>query len=351
MAASPRKRLPLFIAAAVAVALVVGGGYWWISKQRWEKTDNAFVEADTVMIAPRIGGQVIEVLVKDNQTVEAGQILVRLDDADAKAELVEAEANLAALKAAVGNVDAQLEQQQAAIAARAAAVDQSRTQSDLARKEVDRYGQLARQGWVSTQRMDTQRAQADTARASVAQAQAALTAEQRTLGVLSSSRNQSTAAVQKAEAAVEQARLTLERTVIRAPIKGVVGARGVRVGQVVQAGGQMMSVVPLGDVYVVANFKETQLNRMQLGQHVSIKADAFPDRKISGHIDSFAPATGSEFALIPVENATGNFTKITQRVPVRIAVEDAARLGLRPGLSVHVTVDLKSDADTQTAAR
>lgn len=351
MAASPRKRLPLIIAVIVAIALVVGGGYWWISKQRWEKTDNAFVEADTVMVAPRISGQVIEVLVKDNQTVEAGQILVRLDDADAKAALAEAEADLAALKAAVSNVDAQLAQQQAAIAARAAAVDQSRTQADLARKEVDRYGQLASQGWVSTQRMDTQRAQADTARASVAQAQAALTAEQRTLGVLSSSRNQSSAAVQKAEAAVEQARLTLERTIIRAPIKGAVGARGVRVGQVVQAGGQMMSVVPLGEIYVVANFKETQLNRMQLGQHVSIKADAFPDRKISGVIDSFAPATGSEFALIPVENATGNFTKITQRVPVRIAVEDATRLGLRPGLSVHVTVDLKSGQNTQPTAR
>ncbi|WP_292057732.1 HlyD family secretion protein, partial [Brevundimonas sp. UBA5936] len=136
-----------------------------------------------------------------------------------------------------------------------------------------------------------------------------------------------------------------DRTVIRAPVAGVGGARGVRLGQVVQAGGQLMSVVPLQDTYVVANFKETQVGRMRLGQEVEIKADAFPGRSLQGRIDSFAPATGSEFALIPVENATGNFTKITQRVPVRIVVQRDASgqpIVLRPGLSVEVKVDLKS---------
>lgn len=342
MATTTRKRLPMIIAGAVAIALLAGGTVWWINKQNWEKTDNAFVEADSVMIAPRISGQVVEVLVHDNQQVQAGQIVARLDDADALSALAEAEANLASLNAAVGQVDAQLEQQQAAIAARAASVDQSRTQANLAQKEVDRYGRLAQQGWVSTQRMDTQRAQADTARASVAQAQAALTAEQRTLGVLSSNREQSSAAVQKAQAAVDQAKLTVERTVIRAPIAGTIGARSVRVGQVVAAGSQLMSVVPTADTYVVANFKETQIGHMRLGQRVEIKADAFPDQKITGRIDSFSPATGAEFALIPVENATGNFTKVTQRVPVRISIDDAARQNLRAGLSVHVAVDLKT---------
>lgn len=342
MATTTRKRLPMIIAGAVAIALLAGGTVWWINKQNWEKTDNAFVEADSVMIAPRISGQVVEVLVHDNQQVQAGQIVARLDDADALSALAEAEANLASLNAAVGQVDAQLEQQQAAIAARAASVDQSRTQANLAQKEVDRYGRLAQQGWVSSQRMDTQRAQADTARASVAQAQAALTAEQRTLGVLSSNREQSSAAVQKAQAAVDQAKLTVERTVIRAPIAGTIGARSVRVGQVVAAGSQLMSVVPTADTYVVANFKETQIGRMRLGQRVEIKADAFPDQKITGRIDSFSPATGAEFALIPVENATGNFTKVTQRVPVRISIDDAASQNLRAGLSVHVAVDLKT---------
>jgi len=342
MANAPRKRLPLIVSIVVAIALAVGGTFWWIGKQNWEKTDNAFIEADTVLVAPRISGQVVEVLVQDNQHVEAGQILARLDDADARAALAEAEANLAALVAAVGNVEAQMEQQQAAIAARAAAVDQTRAQASLAQKEVSRYGQLAEQGWVSSQRMDTQRAQADTARASVAQAQAAYSAEQRSLGVLNSSRAQSAAAVEKASAAVEQARLTLERTIIRAPIAGEVGARSVRVGQVVTANSHLLSIVPTSDTFVVANFKETQLGKMKLGQRVVIKTDAYPDLKITGHIDSFAPATGSQFALIPVENATGNFTKVTQRVPVRIAIDDAAKLGLRAGLSVHVSVDLKS---------
>ncbi|MFC5371941.1 HlyD family secretion protein [Brevundimonas faecalis] len=342
---SVKKRLPLVVGGVVGLALIAGGVVWWQGKQRWEGTDNAFVQADTVLVSPRISGSVIEVLVKDNQRVEAGQVLARLDDADARAALAQAQANLAALEAAVTNVDARAEQEQATIAARAAAVTQAQAQAGLARAEVERYGRLADQGWVSQQRIETQRASAETARASVAQAQAALTAEQRTAAVLGSTRNQSVAAVEQARALVEQAQLTLDRTVIRAPVAGMVGARGVRVGQVIQAGGQMMSIVPVQDTYVVANFKETQVGRMRLGQEVEIKADAFPGRALVGHVDSFAPATGSEFALIPVENATGNFTKITQRVPVRIVVDRTASgdpIALRPGLSVEVKVDLKS---------
>ncbi|WP_292077683.1 HlyD family secretion protein, partial [Brevundimonas sp. UBA7838] len=245
--------------------------------------------------------------------------------------------------AAVGHVDAQAEQEQATIAARAASVAQANAQAGLARAEVDRYGKLAEQGWVSQQRIQTERASAATAAASVQQAQAALVAEQRTAGVLGSTRQQSVAAVEQARAVVDQARIALERTVIRAPVAGVVGARSVRPGQYVNAGTQLLSVVPLTNTYIVANFKETQLDKVRLGQTVEISADAFPGRKIEGRVDSFAPATGSEFALIPVENATGNFTKITQRVPVRIVVSGADRsLALRPGLSVDVKIDLKS---------
>lgn len=343
--ATLKKRLPLIVGGVVGLALIVGGVVWWQGKQRWEATDNAFVQADTVLVSPRIGGSVIEVLVRDNQRVEAGQVLARLDDADAKTALAQAQANLTSVMAAVDNVDARAAQEQATIAEKAAAVTQAHAQAGLARAQVDRYGKLAAEGWVSQQRIQTERASAETAAASVEQAQAALTAEQRAAAVLGSTRNQSVAAVEQARALVEQAQLTLDRTVIRAPVAGVVGARGVRVGQVVQAGGQMMSIVPLQDTYVVANFKETQVGRMRLGQSVAIKADAFPGQSIVGRIDSFAPATGSEFALIPVENATGNFTKITQRVPVRIAVErraGGAPVALRPGLSVEVKVDLKS---------
>lgn len=363
MAVSPavKKRLPLIIAGVVGLGLVVGGVVWWQGKQRWEATDNAFVQADTTSVSPQVEGYVVEVLVADNQRVEAGQVLIRLDDADARVKLAQAEANLAALEAGVANVDARAEQEQALIASRAASVAQAQAQADLARQQVDRYGQLAAQGWVSQQRIETERASARTAQASVAEAQAALAAEQRTAGVLGSTREQSLASVEQARALVDQARIALERTVIRAPVSGVVGARGVRVGQYVRPGGAILSIVPLGDTYVVANFKETQLDRLRLGQTVEIKADAFKGEPLVGHIDSFAPATGSEFALIPVENATGNFTKITQRVPVRIRVDRREGAALRPGLSVEVKVDLKSQggqtfaesaaAPVQTAAR
>jgi membrane fusion protein (multidrug efflux system) len=338
-----KKRLPLFAAVIVGLGLIVGGVIWWVNGQRWETTDNAFVQADTTLVSPQLSGRVTEVLVGDNQRVEAGQILVKLDDSDQRAELAQAEANLAAAIASVGHVDAQAEQEQATIAARTAAVSQANAQAGLARAEVDRYGKLAEQGWVSQQRIQTERASAATASAGVQQAQAALVAEQRTAGVLGSTRRQSVAAVEQARAVVDQARIALERTVIRAPTAGVVGARSVRAGQYVNAGTQLLSIVPLTNTYIVANFKETQLDKVRLGQSVEISADAFPGRKIEGRIDSFAPATGSEFALIPVENATGNFTKITQRVPVRIVVGGADRnLALRPGLSVDVKIDLKS---------
>lgn len=346
---SSKKTLRLIVVGVASLALVAGGVVWWVQKQRWEGTDNAFVQADTVAVSPRIGGSVIEVLVSDNQRVEAGQLLARLDDADARAALAQAEANLAAVMASVDNVDARASQEEATIATRAAAVAQAETQARLAQAEVTRYNSLASQGWVSQQKLDTQKAAVDSARANLAQARAALTAEQRTAVTLVSTRKQSVASVQQAQAVVDAARLTLERTQIRAPVAGVVGARGVRIGQVVSAGSQLMSIVPVQDTYVVANFKETQLGEMRLGQSVQIKADAFPGQSLSGKIDSFAPATGSEFALIPVENATGNFTKITQRVPVRISLDKANGVALRPGLSVEVKVDLKSEGGARFA--
>ncbi len=338
-----KKRLPLIVVAVAGLALIAGGIVWWQGKQRWEATDNAFVAADTTEVSPQIDGYVVEVLVADNQRVAAGQVLVRLDDADARANLADAEANLAALQAGVQNVDARAIQEQAVIASRAAAVSQAEAQADLARQQVARYGALAEKGWVSQQRIETEQAGVRTAQASVAEAQAALVAEQRAARVLGSTRDQSVASVEQARAAVEQARVALERTVIRAPVSGVVGARGVRVGQYVRPGGQILSIVPLGDSYIVANFKETQVDRLRIGQTVEIKADAFPGEHLTGRIDSFAPATGSEFALIPVENDTGNFTKITQRIPVRIRLDRTAGAALRPGLSVEVKVDLKSE--------
>jgi len=340
-----KKHLPLVAGGVIALAVVAGGAAWWLNKQKYESTDNAFVQADKVNVAPQVDGYVAEVLVTDNQQVKAGQVLVRLDMAPLRAALAQAEANAAALDAAVRAVDDKARLEQAMIEQKAAGVTSARAESQLAQAELARYGALAQEGWVSPQRAQTARAAASQASASVAQAQATLEAERRTYESLGSARAQTLAQAQAAHAAVDQARINLERAEIRAPVSGVVGARSVRIGQYVRPGTVMMSVVPLGEAFVVANFKETQVARLRIGQPVTIKADAFGKQHISGKVDSFAPATGSEFALIPVENAVGNFTKIAQRLPVKIVVDPKSPLAaaLRPGLSVEVKVNVTAD--------
>lgn len=340
-----KKHLPLVAGGVIALAVVAGGAAWWLNKQKYESTDNAFVQADKVNVAPQVDGYVAEVLVTDNQQVKAGQVLVRLDMAPLRAALAQAEANATALDAAVRAVDDKARLEQAMIEQKAAGVTSARAESQLAQAELARYGALAQEGWVSPQRAQTARAAASQASASVAQAQATLEAERRTYESLGSARAQTLAQAQAAHAAVDQARINLERAEIRAPVSGVVGARSVRIGQYVRPGTVMMSVVPLGEAFVVANFKETQVARLRIGQPVTIKADAFGKQHISGKVDSFAPATGSEFALIPVENAVGNFTKIAQRLPVKIVVDPKSPLAaaLRPGLSVEVKVNVTAD--------
>jgi membrane fusion protein (multidrug efflux system) len=338
----PRGRLITFAVAGVtSLALVVGAGFWWANRQHYESTDNAFVEADTAPVSALIAGHVTDVLVSDNEAVAPGQPLVRLDPTDPQNRLAQATANLAAAEAQVRSVDDKAALEQSMIAERGAGVMSAEADKRTAELDMARYGKLAQQGWISDQGLQKARASAQQTAAALAQAQAVLEAERRSARSLGAARAQNVAQVEAAKAAVDQARTDLSRTEIRSPIAGVVGARAVRPGQYVQPGVTLMAVVPLGQTYVVANFKETQVARMRVGQRVEIHADAF-DKPIRGRIQSFAPATGSEFALIPVENAVGNFTKITQRVPVKIAVDPNASLAsaLRPGLSVVVKVDI-----------
>lgn len=343
--------VPIAAGGFATVAVAVGGGLWWADRQKFETTDNAFVGADKVTVAPLVDGYVAEVLVDDNQAVRPGQVLVRIDPATLKARLAEADAQAKALEAAVAAVDDKARLEQAMISERAAAVDSAHAGAKLADSELNRYGALAQQGWVSPQRAQTARAAQEQAAAGVGQARAALEAERRAARSLGSAREQSLAQAAAARAAAEQTRIDLSRTEIRAPVAGVVGARGVRVGQYVRPGGALMSIVPLADAYVVANFKETQVARLRVGQPVEIHADAFGKDVIRGRVASFAPATGAEFALIPVENAVGNFTKITQRLPVRIAIDRDQKLagGLRPGLSLKVKVDVTKDTGASFA--
>jgi membrane fusion protein (multidrug efflux system) len=343
MPSIPKKIVPITAACVAGLAILVGGLFWWTDKQTFEKTDNAFVQADTVQVSPQVSGYVVEVLVSDNQQVEVGQVLARIDPTTFQARLDQALANAAALEAAITAVDDKAALEQAMIAQRAAGLASARAEDSRMDADLKRYGDLAAKGWVSDQKLSSVRAGAAQSSASVAQAQAALDAERRAAESLGSARAQTVAQAAAARAAVEQARLDLERTVIRAPAAGVVGARSVRPGQLVQPGLSLMSVVPLGRTFIVANFKETQLARLRIGQPVEIKADAFGGQTIRGRIESFAPATGAEFALIPVENAVGNFTKIAQRVPVRISIDRRETLAgaLRPGLSVEVRVDVR----------
>jgi membrane fusion protein (multidrug efflux system) len=342
MPSIPRRFVPVIGGGVLALALLAGGAVWWIERQHFEATDNAFVEADTVLVSPQVSGYVTEVLVADNQRVIPGQVLVRLDPATFQAKLDQAAANASSLAAAVRGVDDRASLEQAMVAQKAAGVSSAQAQAAMTTSDMDRYRALSKAGWVSPQKIQSQKAADDQSSAAVAQAQAALEAERRTATALGSARSQSVAQAAAAHAAVEAARIDLDHTVIRAPIAGVIGARAVRPGQLVQPGTALMAVVPLGQTFVVANFKETQVSRLRIGQSVEIRADAFGKRVIRGRVQSFAPATGAEFALIPVENAVGNFTKVTQRVPVKIALEPGSSLAgaLRPGLSVEVKVDV-----------
>ncbi|MBU2136453.1 MAG: HlyD family secretion protein [Alphaproteobacteria bacterium] len=331
------------IAAVVLFAVGVGGALWWLERQRFETTDNAFAQADTVSVAPQIDGYITEVLVADNAVVRQGQVLAKIDADTITASLAQAVARAQALEAAVRGVDDRARLEEAMIAQKAAGLASARAEAQLAQAELDRYDRLSEQGWVSAQRVQTVKAGARQAEAALSQAEATLEAERRTAQSLGSARAQTVAEAAAAAAAVDQARINLTRTEIRAPVAGVVGARAVRPGQYVRPGASLMTIVPLGQAYVVANFKETQVARLSIGQRVEIKADAFGGEALEGRIDSFAPATGSEFALIPVENAVGNFTKIAQRLPVRIAIDPGQPLAgaLRPGLSVKVKVDVR----------
>jgi membrane fusion protein, multidrug efflux system len=341
-----RWRRPL-VGAGLAVFLMVAvaaGGYWLLVGRYLEETDDAYLKADTVTVSPKVAGYVAEVLVRDNQQVAAGQVLVRIDDRDYRAELSQSDAQTAAAAADLRNVDAQIAQQKARIAAGEAQVASAGAQAAYTASESERYQGLISSGAVSRQR--EQLAQTDLKRsaAGLNEARAMLQTEHAALAVLESQRDKANAAVDNAAAATEQSRLRLSYTAIAATEPGVVGDRAVRAGQLVQPGTRLMTLVPVRDIYLVANFKETQLGRLYRGEAVSIVLDAFPGRTLRGRIESVAPGTGSEFALLPPENASGNFTRVVQRVPVKIAIDPASLDGieLRPGLSATATVDTRT---------
>jgi membrane fusion protein, multidrug efflux system len=332
--------------ALIGSAAVWYGWSWWTVGRFIESTDDAYVGGEVTTISSKVAGFVDTVAIADNQAVKAGDLLIKLDDRDYRAQLAHAEASVAAQEAALANLEANARLQQAMIAQASAEITATAAEVDRAQNDVDRYRTLAESRYASLQRF--QQADADYKKAVAAdrKAHAALEAAERRLDVIGTQRQQTHAARDEAVANRDLARLNLNYTEIRSPIDGVVGNRAVRVGAYATVGAQLLAVVPTRGLWIDANFKENQLARMRARQPVEITADALPGITLSGVVASLAPATGAQFSVIPPENATGNFTKIVQRVPVRILLEGrAAELAtLRPGLSVVVRVSERPNA-------
>jgi membrane fusion protein (multidrug efflux system) len=353
--AKPTRGLrKLLLAGASALALAglgyFGWEYWTVG--RFEvSTDDAYVQADNTTIAPKVSGYVSAVLVGDNEPVKAGQTLARIDDRDFRVALEQAKADVAAADAAIATKQASLDAQQSIIDAARASLGVDQANLTFAEQEDKRYASLAATGYGSVQNAQQASSRIAAAHAAVARDAASLETATRQVDVLKAELAQANAAHAHSLALQDQAELNLSYTTIVSPIDGVVGARTLRVGQYVQAGAQLMAVVPLSAAYIIANYKETQLADVKPGQKVDIEVDTFAGRAFHGHVDSIAPASGQEFALLPPDNATGNFTKVVQRIPVKITLDGGARDdALRPGMSVYPTIDTRSHADSPAGA-
>ncbi|MCC2980681.1 HlyD family secretion protein [Sphingomonas sp. IC4-52] len=342
---SARTKLVL---ALVAVVVLAGGGLWFLRYQTTGKylqeTNDAQLAADMVTVAPRVAGYVADVLVSENQDVTAGQPLLRIDPRNARAQAAQAEAQIAVAMAQADAVRAQIREQYATIEQARAQLAAARAKAAFDAGEVARYRPLAASGAESRQQLAQLEVTARQSAENVRAQEAVLAMQQRRVASLESQVRQGQAQGQAARAQLAAANVDVGATVIRAAIAGRIGNKTVTVGQFVQAGTRLMSIVPLDKLYIRANFKETQLALMRPGQPATIKVDALGGMELGGRVESQAPGTGAQFSLLPPQNATGNFTKITQRVPVRISIEatPAARRLLVPGLSLTVTVNTKS---------
>ena len=349
----PRQRVVVACAAAAILILAVAGTVYYLRYARFIiSTDDAYAQADSTMLASRVSGYVAAVQVEDNQRVKAGQILARIDDRDYRATLDQARADVQAAKAEVTDLQAQLAQQNPLIARARATVAASQASLDLARINRTRSEKMAGIGFGSQQQSQEADARAREQVANLERDHAALVTAQRELDVLRAKLDQAGALSERSQAVERRAQLDVEYTTITAPIDGVVGARTLRLGQYVQAGTQLLAIVPLHDVYIVANFKETQLTRARSGQYVRLRVDTFPGVDLHGYVDDIAPATGLEFSLLPPDNATGNFTKIVQRVPVKIRLDAGQPLTgqLRPGMSVEASIDTRPTTARRSVA-
>ncbi|MCF3935674.1 HlyD family secretion protein [Acuticoccus sp. M5D2P5] len=347
-----RKRLVLF--AIIAIALAAGayeGHHWWTVGRFEVSTDDAYLGADMSILAAKVSGYVTEVPVEDNQHVTKGEVIARIDDGDYRLAVQSAQDRIDVQSSTIERIGVQIDAAQAGIDEATANIDSAQASLEFANAELDRKSKLAKSDFASKQAVENARAERDKARASVAAAKAAHASAVAAVSVLEAERAEAQATLNSLQTALQQAERDLSFTIVRAPVDGVVGNRAVEVGELVQSGTRLAAIVPLSSVYIDANFKETQLETMHPGQRASVTIDAYPDRIFEGEVASIAPASGALFSLLPPQNATGNFTKIVQRLPVRIELsEDAVAEGiLRPGMSAVVTVDRRTDAPQSAA--
>ncbi|MCK9918690.1 HlyD family secretion protein [Microbacteriaceae bacterium K1510] len=342
-----RKRFLLGGVAALAVLAAGWFGTHWLTVGRFMvSTDDAYVRADTTTLAAKVSGYISSVDVSDNTFVHAGEVIARIDDGDYRLALDAARDKVATQRATVTRIGEQIPAQEAAVEQARAQLVSAQAAATRAQSELARQQALAVRDFASKQTLEQAQANNDQSNASVQSAKAAIDAAIANVAVLRAQQQEAARTLQELQTAQAKAERDLSFTQIKAPIDGVIGNRAIRVGDFVQTGTRLASLVPLDEVYIDANFKETQLARLKPGQPVAVRVDALPDHDITGTVLSVSPASGSVFSLLPPDNATGNFTKIVQRLPVRIQlpVDVAAKRLLRPGMSVVVDVNTKANA-------
>ncbi|WP_315389228.1 HlyD family secretion protein [uncultured Stenotrophomonas sp.] len=335
-----RAVVVMIVVALIGIALILRAWSLWPFNSSWVSTDNAYVRGQITVLAPQVNGYVTDVLVRDFQHVKQGEALVRIDDRIYKEKVAQAQANLDSAQAALANSDQAQAQNRAQIGAAKANLSAGQSELSRSRSELKRYEQLADQQLVALNDRDKFRTSAQAAQSSVQQSQAQIRIAEETLTSTQVARKGLEAGVETAKAQLELARIDLANTVIHAPRDGQVSEASVRLGQYVTAGSQLLFLVP-DTLWVVANFKEGQTWRMRIGQPASFSVDAFDGERMTGHVEQIAPATGSEFSVLRPDNASGNFTKVVQRLPIRIAIDPDQELAgrLRPGMSVVVRVN------------
>lgn len=344
MPAQLKRRLAIFFTLVAIIALAFMAE-WYFKGRFYESTDNSYVQGEITRISSQLGARIDEVRVDDNQHVNKGDLLVRLEVADFELAVDRARAALATREAEYAQAQSRLTQQGSLIAAGQAQVSANQATFDRSRLDLSRAEKLRKPGFVSEAQVTTLSAESHVAGSQVDKARADLQSQRQQVNALNADLKRLDAQIANARAELAQAELNLTRCEIRAPLSGTIGQRNARNGQVVQAGAYLLSIVPDENIWVQANFKETQIGKMQPGQRAELLFDSYPDTPIEGRVDSLFAASGAQFSLLPPDNATGNFTKVVQRIPVKLtfAADNPLHGRIRPGMSVTATVDLRRE--------